>query len=239
MPDGRTEAAERNAAATTAWSARPQDQRLAYVQSLARSRHFYDVTWLLLTICALVVTVTTAKLAGRRPWDAAHVRARSRAADARHHQLGPDRRRPGRAGDAGVGPLATRCSPVRCWASRPRPSSTRCCSWCRCCCCACGPAAARAWLATAAMTVGVAVAVTAPVYLTAPSFAEQNGQQVKVLSSPLSRLGDEGLSALRAAPARSTALRGDQRGLPLLRPQQDARRRLGLALPAAAAAAHL
>jgi uncharacterized membrane protein len=55
----------------------------------------------------------------------------------------------------------------------------------------------RAWLTAAAMTIGMAVAVTAPVYLTAPSFAEQNGQQVKVLSSPLSRLGDDGLSALR------------------------------------------
>jgi hypothetical protein len=36
-----------------------------------RPRHFYDVTWALLTACALVVVVTSAKLAGRRPWDAA------------------------------------------------------------------------------------------------------------------------------------------------------------------------
>ena len=37
-----------------------------------RARHFYDVTWAILTACALIVVVTTAKLAGRRrPWDAA------------------------------------------------------------------------------------------------------------------------------------------------------------------------
>jgi uncharacterized membrane protein len=36
-----------------------------------RPRRFYDVTWALLTACALVVVATTARLAGRRPWDAA------------------------------------------------------------------------------------------------------------------------------------------------------------------------
>jgi uncharacterized membrane protein len=37
-----------------------------------RPRRFYDVTWVILTACALVVVVTTARLAGRRrPWDAA------------------------------------------------------------------------------------------------------------------------------------------------------------------------
>jgi uncharacterized membrane protein len=54
----------------------------------------------------------------------------------------------------------------------------------------------RAWAAAAAMTVVTAVGVTAPVYLTAPSFMEQNGQHVKILGSPLSRLGTDGLSAL-------------------------------------------
>ena len=42
-----------------------------YAAAIARGRHFYDLTWALVTICALVVTVTTARLSGRRPWDAA------------------------------------------------------------------------------------------------------------------------------------------------------------------------
>jgi uncharacterized membrane protein len=51
----------------------------------------------------------------------------------------------------------------------------------------------RAWGAAAAMTAVVAVGVSAPVYLTAPSFADVNGTQTKVLGSPLSRIGTDGL----------------------------------------------
>ena len=55
-----------------------------------RPRHFYDVTWVLLTACALVVVVTTARLAGRRrPWDAAIFAAAPLLVLHGTHQLGP------------------------------------------------------------------------------------------------------------------------------------------------------
>jgi uncharacterized membrane protein len=195
LPDDRTDAAERNAAADGGQVGSAQDERLAYVQSLARSRHFYDVTWLLLTLCAMVVTVTTAKLAGRRPWDAAMFALAPgllmhgttnwdliAVALAGLGLLAWARSRPVVAGVLLGLATATKLYPVLFLV----PLLMVCLRAGR----------TRAWLGTAAMTIGVAVAVTAPVYLTAPSFAEQNGQQVKVLSSPLSRLGDEGLSAL-------------------------------------------
>ncbi|MCW2544186.1 MAG: putative transrane protein [Frankiales bacterium] len=195
LPDDRTDAAERNAAADGGQVNSAQDQRLAYVQSLARSRHFYDVTWLLLTLCAMVVTVTTAKLAGRRPWDAAMFALAPAllvhgttnwdllaVALAGLGLLAWARSRPVVAGALLGLATATKLYPVLFLV----PLLLLCLRAGR----------TRAWLGTAAMTIGVAVAVTAPVYLTAPSFAEQNGQQVKVLSSPLSRLGDQGLSAL-------------------------------------------
>jgi uncharacterized membrane protein len=51
-------------------------------------------------------------------------------------------------------------------------------------------------IATALATVLTAGAVTLPVYLTSPSYADVGGRQVKVLDSPLDRLGEDGLSAL-------------------------------------------
>jgi uncharacterized membrane protein len=194
-PDQRTQDAERIAAADNGLVGSAQDQRLAYVESVARSRHFYDVTWLLLTICALVVTVTTAKLAGRRVWDAALFAVAPgllmhgttnwdlvAVALAGLGLLAWARSRPVVAGVLLGLATATKLYPVLFLV----PLLLLCLR----------AGKTRAWLATAATTIGMAVAVTAPVYLTAPSFAEQNGQQVKVLSSPLSRLGDEGLSAL-------------------------------------------
>lgn len=192
LPDDRTDAAR---AIDEQQRTVASGQRLAYVESLARSRHFYDVTWLLLTICAMVVTVATAKLSGRRVWDAAlfalapgllmHATTNwdlVAVALAGLGMLAWARSRPLVAGALlGLG-VATKLYPLLLLV----PLLMLCVRAGR----------ARAWLATAAMTVGMAVAVTAPVYLTAPSFAEQDGQQVKVLASPISRLGDEGLSAL-------------------------------------------
>jgi uncharacterized membrane protein len=195
LPDDRTKAAERNAEADGGQIGSPEDQRLAYVESLARTRHFYDITWFLLTACALVVTATTAKLAGRRVWDGALF------------ALAPGLLMHGTTNWdlvavalAGLGLLAwARSRPVLAGALLGLATATKlypvlflvpllflCLRAGR----------TRAWAGAAAMTVGMAVAVTAPVYLTAPSFVEQNGQQVKVLSSPLERLGDDGLSAL-------------------------------------------
>ncbi len=168
---------------------------VSYADGLARSRYFYDITWLLLTLCALVVVVTTARLAGRRPWDAALF---ALAPGLLLHGttnwdlvamaltggglLAWARRRPALAGlFLGLG-TATKLYPVLllipllflCWRA----------------------ARVRAWVIAALVTVVTAVGVSAPVYLTAPSFADRGGQQTKVLGSPLDRLGTEGLSAL-------------------------------------------
>jgi uncharacterized membrane protein len=43
----------------------------SYRDSIDSGKHFFDITWALLTACAIAVAVTTARLAGRRPWDAA------------------------------------------------------------------------------------------------------------------------------------------------------------------------
>jgi uncharacterized membrane protein len=166
-----------------------------YADTLARGRRFYDVTWVLLTACALLVVVTTARLAGRRPWDAAMfalapgllVHATTNwdlvaVALAGAALLAWARRRPVTAGVLLGLATATKLYPVLflvplallCWRA--------------------GRLGAFAKAAVA--TVLAAVAVTAPVYLTSPSYAEVQGQQVNVLSSPLSRYGDEGLAAL-------------------------------------------
>jgi uncharacterized membrane protein len=163
-----------------------------YATSIARGRHFYDLTWLIVTICALVVTVTTARLAGRRVWDAA-LFALSPAlllhattnwdliamALAGLGMLAWARRHPAIAGVLLGLATATKLYPVLFLV----PLLFLCLR----------AGKLRAWGAAAAMTVVVAVGVSAPVYLTAPSFADVNGTQSKVLGSPLSRIGTDGL----------------------------------------------
>jgi uncharacterized membrane protein len=167
----------------------------SYADSLVRGRRFYDITWFLLTACALVVVVTTARLSGRRPWDAAmfalapglllHATTNwdlVAVALAGTALVAWARGRPFAAGLLLGLATATKLYPVLflvplallCWRARK----------------------ARAFGLVAGGTVLAALAVTAPVYLTAPSYADVNGQPVKVLGSPLSRLGDEGLKAL-------------------------------------------
>ena len=161
-----------------------------------RPRHFYDVTWLILTACALVVVVTTSKLAGkRRPWDAAifalspllvlhgttnwDLVAMALAGVGLLHWA---RSRPLAAGVFLGAATATKLYPVLflvpllalCWRARRM----------------------RAFAVTAAALVLTPVLISLPVYLTSPSFAEIGGQQTAVAGSPLDRLGDEGLSAL-------------------------------------------
>jgi uncharacterized membrane protein len=157
---------------------------------------FYDLTWVLLTIGALIGVVTTARLSGRRPWDAAmfalapgllfHATTNwdlVAIALAGLALLAWARQRPVAAGILLGFATATKLYPVLflipllllCWRA----------------------AKVRQGLVTAAMTVLAAVAVTLPVYLTAPSFAQVSGQQVRVLDSPLDRLADEGFSALK------------------------------------------
>jgi uncharacterized membrane protein len=195
LPDERTEEAERRALSAPPDKQQALEQRRDYVTTLARNRHFYDITWVLLTICALVVTVTTAKLADRRPWDAAmfalapgfllHATTNwdlVAVALAGLAMVAWARSHPVAAGVLLGLATATKLYPVLFLI----PLLLLCLRADR----------LRAWGAAALMTVLVSVGVTAPVYLTAPSFAEQNGQQVELLGSPLSRLGEQGLGAL-------------------------------------------
>ena len=198
LPDDQRQRDARDALAraTTAEDRTKAAGSVSYADGLARSRFFYDVTWLLLTLCALVVVVTTARLAGRRPWDAAlfalapglllHATTNwdlVAMALTGAGLLAWARRRPALAGVfLGLG-TATKLYPVLllvpllflCWRA----------------------GRGRAWLTAALLTVVTAVGVSAPVYLTAPSYADRNGQQTKVLTSPLDRFGADGLSALR------------------------------------------
>ena len=161
-----------------------------------RPKHFFDVTWALLTACALAVVVTTARLAGRRPWDAAlfalapvlllHATTNwdlIAMALAGGGLLAWARRRPvltgvllGLATAAKLYPilflvpLAVLCLRAR----RLRPMSL-----------------------TAVATILTAVAVTLPVYLVSPYYAAVNGTQTQVATRPLDRLGDGGLAALK------------------------------------------
>jgi uncharacterized membrane protein len=192
FPDDRAQKAQAELDKTGSPAARSARD---YANGIARGRHFYDLTWALVTLCALVVTVTIARLAGRRPWDAAMF-ALSPAlllhattnwdlvamAFAGLGLLAWSRRHPAWAGLFLGLATATKLYPVLflvpllllCVRARQT----------------------RAGLVAAAVTLAVAAGLTAPVYLTAPSFADQNGAQVKVLDSPLSRLGSEGLKAL-------------------------------------------
>jgi hypothetical protein len=165
-----------------------------------RPRHFYDVTWALLTACALVVVVTSAKLAGRRPWDAAMFAAAPLLV--LHGSTNWDlvamalagtglllwaRRRPLAAGVLLGLATATKLYPVLflvpllalCVRARQLPAFAR----------------------TAVALLLTPVLVSLPVYLVSPVFAEVGGSQTVIAGSPLDRLGTDGLAAL--APHRT------------------------------------
>jgi uncharacterized membrane protein len=173
----------------------------SYVDAIGRGKHFFDITWALLTACALVVVVTTARLAGRRPWDAAMFALAPSLV--LHGTTNWDlvavalagmalcawaSKKPVLAGVLLGLATATKLYPVLflvpllllCWRA----------------------ARLRAGVVVAVATLVTAVGVTLPVYLTAPSYAEVEGVQTKVLDSPLSRLGDDGLGALRPKACR-------------------------------------
>jgi uncharacterized membrane protein len=160
-----------------------------------RPKRFFDVTWALLTACAVVVAVTTARLAGRRVWDAALVALAPGLA--LHGTTNWDliamalagagllcwaRRRPVAAGVLLGLATAAKLYPILfliplgllCWRARKL----------------------RPFAITAAATLLATAVVTVPVYLVSPYFADVNGGQQQVASSPLDRIGDQGLSAL-------------------------------------------
>jgi uncharacterized membrane protein len=164
----------------------PEDQR---------PRRFYDLTWAILTGFAVVVTLTTARLAGRRPWDAAMFAAAPLLVlvgtinwDLAAMGLAGlalvqwSRRRPLAAGLLLGAATATKLYPVLfllpllalCWRA----------------------GRVRLWAVTAVACVAAAFALSLPVYLTSPSFAEVGGRQTQVATSPLDRLGEQGLAAL-------------------------------------------
>ena len=160
----------------------------------SRNRHFFDITWALLTACAVVVAVTTSRLAGpRRPWDAAIFAVAPLLV--LHHSTNWDlvamalaglglvqwaRRRPLAAGVLLGLATATKLYPVLflvpllalCWRA----------------------GRLRAWAVTAAALVLTPVLVSLPVYLTSPYFVDAG--PVPVATSPLDRIGQDGLRAL-------------------------------------------
>lgn len=158
-----------------------------YRKAIARGRHFYDVTWALMTACAMVVVVALAKTAGRRPWDAAlfalspallvHATTNWDLVAVAFAALGMwawARKHPLLAGLMfGLG-TATKLYPVLflipllglCFRARRM----------------------RAWGAMAGLTVVTAVGLTLPFYLTAPSYGEVNGTPVKVAVSGINPL---------------------------------------------------
>ncbi len=202
LPGGRVAGAQDQLAAARAEG--PGDPaRLRAAQSSldsalagARARSFFDLTWVLLTGCAVAVVVTTARLAGRRRlWDAALVAVAPglllhattnwdliAVALAGLGLLAWARRHPVLAGVLLGLATATKLYPVvfllpllaLCWRADRL----------------------RAGLATALALVATAVAVTLPVYLASPSYAELDGRQVAVAGSPLSRFGTDGIGAL-------------------------------------------
>ena len=197
LPGGygdQVRAADQAVQAAPAGSQEQLDARSARAALLDRT--FFDLTWALVTAAAVVVAVTTARLAGRRRvWDAAmfalapalllHVVTNwdlLATALAGLGLLAWARRRPVLAGVLlGLG-TATKLYPVLllvpllalCWrAGRLRPA-----------------------LVTTVALALTGLAVTLPVYLVSPSFAEVDGAQVEVASSPWDRLPEQGLGAL-------------------------------------------
>ncbi len=212
LPGSRVAAARAQVAAASADGpqARAADSALRAALTGARARSFYDLTWVLLTACAVVVVVTTARLAGRRRvWDAALVAVAPglllhgttnwdlvAVALAGLGLLAWARARPVLAGVLlGLG-TATKLYPVLllvpvlalCWRV----------------------GRLRAGVTTALALALTAAAVTVPVYLASPSFAEVEGRQVLVAASPAARLGSQGLAALAPHTAAVTGGRDVQ-----------------------------
>lgn len=161
-----------------------------------QARRFYDLTWALLTGCAVIVAMTTARLAGRRrTWDAAmfalapslllHATTNWDLIATALAGLGLwqwARRRPAAAGVLLGLATATKLYPVLFLL----PLFVLCLR----------AGKLRAWAVTAGALVLSVAAVTVPVYLASPSFAEVDGRQVAVAASPWDRLDSQGLSAL-------------------------------------------
>ena len=161
-----------------------------------RPRRFYDVTWAILTAGAVVVAITTARLAGRRrPWDAAMFAAAPllvlhgttnwdlvAMALAGVGLLAWARKRPLAAGVLLGLATATKLYPVLFLV----PLLALCLRAGR----------LRQLAVTAAALLLTPVLISTPVYLVSPMFADVGGTQTQVAASPLDRLGDEGLSAL-------------------------------------------
>lgn len=162
-----------------------------------RPRHFYDVTWAILTACALVVVVTTARLAGRRRvWDAALFATAPLLV--LHGSTNWDlvamalaglglvqwaRRRPLAAGVLLGLATATKLYPVLFLV----PLFALCLRAGR----------LRPFAVTAGALLLTPILVSLPVYLTSPYFAPgSDGTQVVVAASVLDRIGTQGLSAL-------------------------------------------
>ena len=161
-----------------------------------RTKRFYDVTWAMLTACAVVVAITTARLAGRRPWDAAMLALAPglalhgttnwdliAMAFAGGGLLAWARRRPAVAGVLLGLATAAKLYPILfliplallCWRS----------------------GRLRAFVVTAGTTLLAIAAVTVPVYLASPYYyVDPGGTITKVATSPLDRFGEDGLSAL-------------------------------------------
>ena len=197
LPDTATRAAQaRVAAARTTQERSTATAARTYADADARGRHFYDLTWLLLTACALVVVVTTARIAGSRPWDAALVAlAPTLALHATTNWdlvamalaglglLAWARQRPVAAGVLLGLATATKLYPVLFLL----PLLLLCVRARR----------VLPFLVTSVALIGAVTVVTLPVYLTSPSYVDRQGTQVRVLDSPLTQLQDgRGLSAL-------------------------------------------
>ncbi|MDT7570931.1 MAG: hypothetical protein QOE05_1105 [Actinomycetota bacterium] len=162
-----------------------------------RNKRFYDLTWALLTACAVVVAITTVRLAGRRPWDAAlfalapvlalHATTNwdlIAMALAGGGLLAWARRRPALAGVLLGLATAAKLYPILflvplallCWRS----------------------GRLRAFFVTAGTTLLAVAAVTVPVYLASPYYYVDpaSGAITEVASSPLDRFDTDGVSAL-------------------------------------------
>ena len=201
FPDRPTNrAADELSGARTPQEAQAARTARSSAEADAGGRHFYDLTWLLLTVCALVVTVTTARLAGRRVWDAAlfalaptlilHLTTNWDLVATALAGVGLllwSRSRPMLAGILLGLATATKLYPVLFLV----PLLMLCLRAGR----------VRAWGACAGALVLTAVAVTGPVYLVSPMFLDRAGAQSQLAGSPLSRLSTEGLGAL--APHRT------------------------------------
>ena len=160
------------------------------------ARRFYDLTWALLTGFAVVVAMTTARLAGRRrTWDAAmfalaptlllHATTNWDLIATALAGLGLwqwARRRPAAAGVLLGLATATKLYPVLFLL----PLFVLCLR----------AGKVRTWAVTAGALVLSVAALTVPVYLASPSFADIDGRQVAVATSPWDRLDSQGLSAL-------------------------------------------